>query len=131
MDRTYKWLVTGSLLLAAATASADEQAQPPVSSSAEDGDSIASLFGATEPISAASLDEMSGKARLEVDKIQVTNQELNGAVTDNVATNNQTGHNTISTGAYQDASGFITTIQNTGNNVLIQNATVINVSVEP
>jgi hypothetical protein len=96
----------------------------------EESDSLVAFATAT-PVSTETLDELSGKAQLQVDKIQINDQDLNGVLTDNVAIGNQTGQNIIAEGAYTDSAGFMTTIQNTGNNVLIQNATIINVTVEP
>jgi hypothetical protein len=52
---------------------------------------------------------------------------LTGSVADNSATNVATGSNTISGGSFANSSGLPTVIQNTGANVLIQNATVLNV----
>ena len=51
---------------------------------------------------------------------------LRGAVTGNSATDVVTGANSIQTGAFAGASGIPVVIQNSGANVLIQNATVIN-----
>ena len=53
--------------------------------------------------------------------------QLNGSVTNNSAVNIMTGHNSIADGAFTNASGFPMVIQNSGSNVLIQNATIINV----
>lgn len=55
---------------------------------------------------------------------------LNAKLFDNVATNNVTGHNTITGGAFAGASGFATVIQNSGNNVIIQNGTVLNLTLQ-
>ncbi|MFC5428968.1 hypothetical protein ACFPTO_09175 [Paraburkholderia denitrificans] len=52
---------------------------------------------------------------------------LTGAVVNNSATRVETGSNTISEGSFASSSGLPTVIQNTGANVLIQNATVLNV----
>ncbi|WP_244134881.1 hypothetical protein [Burkholderia sp. BCC0322] len=52
---------------------------------------------------------------------------LNGAVSDNVASRVSTGSNAIADGSFANSSGLPTVIQNTGANVLIQNATVLNV----
>lgn len=51
---------------------------------------------------------------------------LEGVVTGNSATNVATGANTIQASSFAGASGIPIVIQNTGANVLIQNATVIN-----
>ena len=56
--------------------------------------------------------------------------QLKGVVSDNKVTNATTGTNVISDGAFAGSSGLSTVIQNTGNNVLIQNATIVNVQVK-
>jgi hypothetical protein len=52
--------------------------------------------------------------------------KLNGDVANNSATNVNTGSNTIDAGSFANMSGIPVVIQNSGANVLIQNATVIN-----
>ena len=54
-------------------------------------------------------------------------QTLDGLVRDNQAYNLTTGGNLISEGAFAGSSGFATVIQNSGNNVLIHNSTIVNV----
>jgi hypothetical protein len=54
---------------------------------------------------------------------------LEGVVADNQASQLVTGGNFISDGAFSGASGLPMVIQNSGNNVLIQNATIVNVQV--
>lgn len=56
--------------------------------------------------------------------------ELSGAVAGNSARNVTTGINTINGGAFTNASGLPVVIQNSGANVLIQNATIINVQMK-
>ena len=61
----------------------------------------------------------------------VLNQNrLKGVVADNSASNLTTGSNVISEGAFAGASGLPMVIQNSGNNVLIQNSTIVNVQVK-
>jgi len=55
------------------------------------------------------------------------NMNLNGSVKENMAVNVVTGTNSITNGAFSNASGIPTVIQNSGNNVLIQAATIVNV----
>ena len=55
---------------------------------------------------------------------------LKGVVADNKASNLTTGMNVISEGAFAGSTGMPTVIQNSGNNVLIQNATIVNVQVK-
>ena len=56
--------------------------------------------------------------------------QLKGLVADNRASNLTTGSNTISDGALSGAVGLPMIIQNSGNNVLIQNATIVNVQLK-
>ncbi len=63
---------------------------------------------------------------------QVTNAITIHGTADNISVNNAvTGNNGINGGAFAGAQGFPTVIQNTGNGVLIQNATIINVTIKP
>jgi hypothetical protein len=52
--------------------------------------------------------------------------KLDGVVTGNSATNVNTGTNVIDSGAFSNMSGIPVVIQNSGANVLIQSATIIN-----
>lgn len=56
--------------------------------------------------------------------------QLKGVVADNRAVNVTTGGNVISDGAFAGTVGLPLVVQNTGNNVLIQNATIVNVQVK-
>ena len=52
---------------------------------------------------------------------------IDGRVNDNTATNIVSGSNLIQDGAFANASGINTVIQNSGSNVLIQNGMVVTV----
>lgn len=58
------------------------------------------------------------------------NMNVTGTVSGNTATNIISGTNTISEGAFANAAGIPMVVQNTGANVLIQNATIINLRME-
>lgn len=58
------------------------------------------------------------------------NMQLSGTVADNSAVKVMSGNNSIADGAFTNASGFPIVIQNSGSNVLIQNATIINVQLQ-
>lgn len=60
----------------------------------------------------------------------LNDMKLNGVVADNQASNLVTGNNTISEGAFSNAAGMPLVVQNSGNNVLIQNATIVNVQLK-
>ncbi|KGM52217.1 hypothetical protein N792_07810 [Lysobacter concretionis Ko07 = DSM 16239] len=51
----------------------------------------------------------------------------NGTVTGNHADNVTSGTNTLTGNAFADATGINTVIQNSGSNVLVQNAMIVNV----
>jgi hypothetical protein len=52
-----------------------------------------------------------------------------GTVAGNVASQLTTGSNTIGESAFSNASGIPIVIQNSGNNVLIQNSTILNLQL--
>jgi hypothetical protein len=55
---------------------------------------------------------------------------LQARLDNNVAILNSTGSNAVTDGAFTNASGLATVIQNSGNNVLIQNATILNLQLK-
>jgi hypothetical protein len=56
--------------------------------------------------------------------------QLNGTVTNNVAAHTVSGNNYISDNAFSNAGGLPMVVQNSGSNVLIQNATIIHVQMQ-
>ena len=56
---------------------------------------------------------------------------LNGNVSDNRTDHTVTGTNSIGSGAFSGSVGLPMVIQNSGNSVLIQNATIVNVQFQP
>ncbi|MBC7452339.1 MAG: hypothetical protein H7335_01265 [Massilia sp.] len=82
---------------------------------------------------AASDDALLGDARggSDLASIDTTlDTTLSGAVSGNSAINVQTGSNVIQGGSFANMSGIPIIVQNTGANVLIQNATVINLQLK-
>lgn len=76
-----------------------------------------------EPVSSETLAEQRGGDDEFVDNtIRVT-----GTVTENTASNVVTGANNIQGGSFANSSGIMSVVQNTGANVLIQSATIVNV----
>ncbi len=57
-------------------------------------------------------------------------QDTDGTVANNVARQVETGSNYITEGAFNHNHGFPMSVQNTGNNVLIQNAVILNLEVK-
>ena len=99
---------------------------------AADEESLLDLtaFGDSDALSNDELGSHSAREDLSIDQITINDQDQDGDVTDNVAMGNTNGDNLIDGDAFSNSSGFLSTVQNTGNNVLIQNSTIINVSVE-
>jgi len=62
--------------------------------------------------------------------ITLNDVKTNGTVSNNSASNLSTGSNYVGDNSFAGATGFSTVVQNSGNNVLIQNATVINLRVQ-
>jgi len=59
---------------------------------------------------------------------QISEIGQNAKLDHNIVENSTTGSNTVSNGAFTNASGLATVIQNSGNNVIIQDATIVNYS---
>jgi hypothetical protein len=75
------------------------------------------------PVSESALDEQRGGD----DDIVTNIIRVTGEVTDNIAENVVTGANNIQDGSFVNSSGITSVVQNTGANVLIQTATIVNV----
>ena len=111
--------------LALAENTTQEQA-PPVAAAVPNGaDESGSAIGLGAAIDGSKLDQYRGGS-----DVVINDMKLNGAVKDNIATNVSTGTNSITDGAFSNASGLPIVIQNSGANVLIQNATVVNVQLK-
>ena len=70
-----------------------------------------------------------GNYELNIDNIYASS-DMDGVVANNSADNTWTGDNIIDSGSFSDTSGIVSVVQNTGNNVLIQNATVVNLTLK-
>jgi hypothetical protein len=72
------------------------------------------------------------RAREGVDDLAFARGVLKATMAGNTAnTNNMTTYNSIDGGAFTDTGGIVSVIQNTGNNVIIQNLTDVNVTIMP
>lgn len=128
-----KWIVVSAFLSLSISANSEDPAATedvPTASIVETPllDLAAFEDGAT--LSDEELNKHRAREKIEVEQITLNNQDQDGDVTDNVAIGNTNGDNVINGQAFSDSSGFLSSVQNTGNNVLIQNSTIINVSVE-
>jgi hypothetical protein len=106
-------VVAPAVVVPAAQASADKTASPAPASAAD------ATFGVA--MTAEQLDAHRGGEQVYND------MNLRGTVANNTARGVDTGSNMITGGSFSSASGLPTVIQNTGANVLIQNATIVNV----
>ena len=124
-----RWLIVSALLVNTACwslqAGADEVAQATTKEIA--GNTAGS---ATDIFGSAAVDTENlaiSRGGAEVNLFDVKSE---GLVSNNSASNLSTGSNWVTEGSFAGASGFSTVVQNSGNNVLIQNATVINLQVK-
>jgi len=89
---------------------------------------------APAPTVAGPLGEAATAERLErstgKDDTVHTEAVLGGTVGNNTAINTVSGNNIIDSGSFANAQGLPMVIQNSGSNVLIQNATVINLRLQ-
>ncbi|MBB3006801.1 hypothetical protein [Cupriavidus alkaliphilus] len=112
--------------LEAAMAAARADAAAPTAAAAAEtapAPTPAALFaGAARAVPVSRLDDVRGGA-----EVTVNDMRLHGTVADNAAVNTLSGTNHITEGAFSNAAGIPTAIQNSGSNVLIQNATIVNV----
>lgn len=81
-----------------------------------------------DPVSSAVLDSQRGGT--DTDPTTVNANFLNAKLYDNTAKNNVTGNNSILGNAFAGASGIPIVIQNSGNNVIIQNGMVLNLTMQ-
>ena len=91
----------------------------------------AQIFNQTMPNATLAL-KRGGDVRVQNNnQTQILNTNtVNGTVNDVTVLNNITGNNSIDGGAFTGAQGFPMVIQNSGNGVLIQNATILNVTIQ-
>lgn len=138
--RSFKWMLglTACCALASPTMLCAKDAQIPSSYLADGADSPIAVYvaasqvdhqGVAEDLGAsvdnATLADLSGGTLIWQD----TN--LSGTMSNNNVDHVVTGDNVIMGNSLSGATGFPTVIQNSGNSVLIQNATVLNVQFQP
>jgi len=95
--------------------------------SAQEQDKL--VFSSAEIALPDELDNAIG--REGVDMTTLNNMNVRATLSGNQANNTVNGYNIIDHGAFAQASGINSVIQNTGNNVVIQDATILNVTIMP
>jgi hypothetical protein len=118
------WSAVASAVDPPATPVSDAQHKNQSSQGAHAQPAYVDGFG--QAISTGALGTYSGGSSL----VQNTNN-LTGTVSSDSATNVVTGNNTITGDSFAGASGLPSVIQNSGDNVLIQNGVVVNVQMKP
>jgi hypothetical protein len=113
-------LALAALLLCGAAVRAEERPLPVAAKPAPSAARV--LLG--KRVADQALAQQRGGADLASDAV------LKGVVSDNQAVNVTTGGNLITGGAFAGASGVPVVIQNSGNNVLIQSSTIVNVQLK-
>lgn len=87
---------------------------------------VAGVEGWGVPLQSAQLETYRGGFDIVKNDMQ-----LSSTVANNSAINVLSGNNSIAEGAFANASGLPMVIQNSGSNVSIQNATIVNVQFTP
>jgi len=122
MNSTWRTILgcgLGSLLAVAAPASAESDA----SASATQAEPMLARFG-------AALDETALASQRGGQQDAFFNDTRSRATISQTSTSNVgTGTNSIADGAFTNSNGLPMVIQNTGNNVIIQNSTILSVPV--
>lgn len=113
------------LLLASALGALVAPATAQTGITADSSSALAARAAFAKPIAAADLDQHRGGTQ-----IVKNDMTLSGTTADNVAQQVNTGSNAISAGAFANMSGIPVVIQNSGANVLIQNAVIVHLQLE-
>lgn len=98
--------------------------------------SLHQVNGATlgEALTNVDLADLSGRQEVQINKLDVqqVNSDQRGQLANNGIFNTMitNGANSISDNAFAQASGLVTVIQNSGNQVLIQNDLIMNLTVK-
>jgi len=97
--------------------------------SAAHGDEFHALELESVPLNEAQLLNERGMADMSQDigTVMLNNGEQNAVLQDNKLQSDMTGNNSIGVGAFSGTSGITTLIQNSGNQVVIQDTTMVNV----
>jgi len=91
----------------------------------------AQIFNQTMPTETLAAERGGADIVQNNNETQIINTNtVNGTVNDVTVLNNITGNNSVDGGAFTGAQGFPMVIQNSGNGVLIQNATILNLTIE-
>ena len=114
------WIATGMASAQQATDAAPAQPFVETAQAVVDEAAADAVFGSA--VDPTALADLRGGTQIVDNDILV-----NGRIEDAIADDVLTGSNAVTAGSFANASGISTVIQNTGANVLIQNAMIVNV----
>jgi len=87
------------------------------------------FFSPSEVVLLEELDKARGREGVNITTLN--NMNLHATLIGNQAVNNVNGYNIIDHGSFAQASGITSVIQNSGNNVVIQDSTIVSVTIAP
>ncbi len=90
------------------------------------------VTGFGQALAGENLASLSGRQAMQIDNLDlVYSTSTNNAYQDgnSIVGSTVSGYNSVSSGAFTNMSGFATVIQNSGNQVLIQNDLIVNVTM--
>lgn len=130
MNHPRKHLSAGLLLMASLLL-----ATPSGAGQMPDGDRERPASGGLDfgpPVSGEILDSLSGGQSFTIDTIDLlmNNMDLKADMQGNLLNSATTGINRISDEAFTHASGISTVVQNSGNQVIINNALILNLQMQ-
>ena len=84
------------------------------------------------PVSSDILETQSGGQSLTIERIDMlaNSMNLNAEMKENLLISSGTGINQVSDNAFGNASGIATVVQNSGNQVIINNAFILNLKMQ-
>lgn len=90
-------------------------------------------FAGSEALHPEALAGQRGREGLDFDTLimQLNDVHADASIADNALNSQMTGGNLVETGAFGNAAGLVFSVQNSGNHVIIQNTTLINVNMQP
>lgn len=131
MQKTTTSLIAAFALFAGALAVQESHAEQ-VSATPAQEQATLDVSGFGQALAGENLASQSGRQATQIDKLDILySTSTNNAYQDGniIAGSTVTGYNTVSSGAFTNMSGFATVIQNSGNQVLIQNDLIVNVTM--
>lgn len=131
MGGTSKLLIAGFALASSLLFVIGSFAAPLEQLSTEAAQTLA-LMDIGEPVSGEMLHSLSGGQGISIDTIDIlaNNMRLTADMKDNLLYSTSTGLNQVSNDAFSNASGISTVVQNSGNQVIINNAFILNLQMK-